>query len=160
MDLLKLNIWRGGFFKQAKYLVSTPQKAQKNILISESGVVSQELIPMQTGFVSAEEVKKAWLVLHNLKFQVHKSGEPAGQESVLVLSERSYVPLDPLESLKPKDKEKLTSLKDIARLRHAEARADTGKNTDSNTQISQLIINGCFVMIGIFALVAFARGCG
>ena len=160
MDLLKAYIFRAGFFKQVKYLVSTPQYSIKNILISESGIVSQELIPMQTGFVSADEAKKAWVVLHNLKFHVHKNGVPVDQDSVLALSERCYIPLDPLGTTKPKELEKLSSLKDIARLRHTQARSDMSKNVDQNTQISQLIINGSFVMLGIFAVVAMVRGCG
>ena len=160
MDLLNIPLFRGGIAKQAKYLVSTPQKAQSVVLIAESGVVSQEYLPMSTGFVSTDGVvaKKTWLVMHNLKFQVHKKGVPTN-EAVLLLSERSYIPLDPYGVIKTKDREKLTSLTDIARLRHAEARSDTGKNEDSNTHISRMIINSCFVLMGIFAVITMIKGC-
>lgn len=160
MDLLNLNIFRGGIFKQIKFLFSTPQQSQRCIYISEPGTISQEYLPMHTGFVSPMQDKKAWTVLHSLKFQVWKDGEPAQDDSVLVISDRSYIPLDPFNTMKPKDKERLASLKDIARLAHADVRSDMSKHEDTRTRLQYFIINGCFVMIGLFVLMALIKGCG
>lgn len=159
MDLLKINLFRGGIFKQLKFLISVPQSAQKCVFIAESGIVSLEILPLHTGFVCPEKVKKAWAVLHTLKFQVRKQNELEQDESVLVISERSYVPLDPFNTIKEKDKARMTSLTDIAKLRHAEARAEAGKQTTPGTRLTELIINSCFVMLGIFALVTLIKGC-
>lgn len=147
MDLLKINLFKGGIFKQAKFLVSTPQQAQKVVYISDAGTVSMELLPSFTGFLSADGIKKAWFNLHNLKMQVYK-GDEKQEESVLIISDRSYLPLDPHNTLKPKTKAELASLKDIAKLRHAEQRMDAGAPEGRST-IQELIINGCFILIGI-----------
>ncbi len=159
MNLLKIRLFQAGIFKQAKFLVSTPQIAQKVLYISEAGVVSQELLPMNTGFISA--LKKAWLVLHMLKFTVYKDGVPAQDEQVLLISDRSYIPLDPNNVIKSKDRERLTSLTDIARLRHAETRADVDKNKDQRTDLAQTIIYGGFMLLGLLALGTFVlKSCG
>lgn len=159
MDLLKLNLFRGGLFKQLRYLISTPKDAQKCVYISEAGIVSQEILPMSTGFVEAKEKKKAWDVIHNLKWRVYKSGLPSQDEAVLVITDRSYIPLDPFNTIKSKDKERLTSLKDIARLRHNEARADVGKQLDPNQRIAEFIVTSCFVLLGLFGVIALLKGC-
>lgn len=156
-DLLKLNMFRGGIFKQAKYLVSTPQRAQKVVFISETGTISQELLPMFTGFISADVSKKAWIVLHSLKFSLKKKNQPAQDEQVLLISERSYIPLDPNGRIKPKDKEKLVSLTDISRLRHAGVIADMGKGGESPTDIAQLIITGSFVLWALMVVAHLVR---
>lgn len=160
MDLISMNLWRGGIFKQLKYLVSSPQQAQKVFLISETGVVSQEMLGMQTGFVVAPKNKKAWAVIHSLKFQVRVDGLPPQDESVLVISERSYMPLDPLNTIGQKEKEKIASLNDIARLRHAEARATAGTTRDTEGNLSSLIINGCFLLLALYAMLSLFGGCG
>ncbi len=157
MDLLKLNLFRGGIFKQAKFLVSTPQKAGKTLFISEAGTISQEILPMHTGWISSG-IKKAWLVLHGLKFTLCKDGKPIQDEPVLLISERSYIPLDPNGTLKPKDKEKLTSLKDIARLRHAEERADAGRPEDK-TDVQSTIITGSFILLALMLILNLIQ-CG
>lgn len=160
MNLLKMNLWRGGFFKQVKFLVASPQQAQGVILISETGTVSHEMLPLSTGFVCANTVKKAWAVLHSLKYQVRKDNTSTQDNTVLVISERSYIPLDPLDTIKPKDKEKMAALKDIARLRHAEVRATAGTSRESEKSLTGLIINGSFVILAIYGMVTLLQGCG
>lgn len=159
MDLLKINLFKSGFLKQLRFLISVPQTAQKCIFIAESGVVSLELLPLHLGFVCPEKVKKAWAVLHTLKFKVKKQEELVQDESVLVISERSYIPLDPFNTIKPRDKARMTSLTDIARLRHAEARSEAGKQVTPGTRLTELIINSSFVILGILALVTLIKGC-
>ena len=161
MNLLKLNLFRGAIFKQARYLLSSPQNSQKAVFISEAGTISQEILPMHTGWISADiksAIKKAWLVLHSCKFSVYQDGKPIQDEQVLLISERSYIPLDPNTVIKQKDMEKLTSLKDIARLRHAERRIDAGQYTGQRS-VAELIIQGCFYLLALMLLVNLIQ-CG
>jgi len=160
MDLFKARIFRGGIFKQLKFLISTPQRSQRTLLLSEIGSVTQEILPMSTGYISADIAKKAWMVLHNLKFRVYKNGLPYEDDQVLLISERSYIPLDPFGEIKPKDKERMTSLKDIARLRHADARADAGKQGEGS-DVASKVITGCFIMLGLILMVGLLmHSCG
>lgn len=160
MNLAKWPIFKAGIFRQAKYLVSTPQKAQSVLEILETGTIGIEQLPMQTGFFKAStpEVKKTWANVHALKFQIYKNGQPAGKEAVLAISERSYIPLDPLNTLKQKDREKLASLKDIAKVRHAQARAAAGAQ-DTHKDLAAFIIQAGFVILGIYAILTYAQGC-
>jgi len=160
MNLSKWPIFKAGIFRQAKYLVSAPQKAQSVLEILETGTVGLEPLPMQTGFMqaSAPEVKKAWAMVHALKFQIYKDGQPTESDAALAISERSYIPLDPLNTLQVKDREKLASLKDIAKVRHAQARAAAGAQ-DSHKDLAAFIIQAGFVILGLFGVLAFFRGC-
>ena len=159
MDLFKINLMQHGLVKQAKFLVSTPQKAQRVLGIMETGNVGIEPVPLQTGFIKAsgEGVKKAWASIHALKLQVYKFGEPTGTESVLAISERSYKPLDALNVLTQKEVEKLASLNDIAKVRHAQARAAASASND-HRDIAQFIIQWCFILLLIELIVGLIKG--
>ena len=160
MDLFKANIFRAGIFKQAKYLVSTPQVSQKVLFLSESGVIEEDYLPIKTGFVYSDEKKMAWLVLHALKLPMLRDGVITEDEEVLLLSERSYIPLDPNKIMKQKTKESLTSLENIAEMQYEQELMDTSKNPDPASHISLTIINLSFIMLGIYAVVAMVKGCG
>jgi hypothetical protein len=151
-DLLKMQAMQGSFFKQVKFLFSSPQKAQNVVLLSETGAISKEILPMDTGFASSPATRRTWLVLHPLKHLIYKDGVQYQDDPVLLISERNYLPLDPNTILKPKDKERLASLKDIARLKHAEARSLAGKTSGSDT-LANTIIYGSFIMIGVFGII-------
>lgn len=151
-DLLKMQLIQSSFFKQLGFLFSTPEKAQKIVMVSETGTIGQEILPMHTGFVNSTKTRRTWLVLHALKFLVYKDGKPAQDEPILLISERNYLPLDPNNSLKPKEKEKLASLKDIAKLKHAEARALAGKPNEQN-DLTTIIVYGSFILIAIFGII-------
>lgn len=155
MDLLTLNLFRGSIFKQIKFMFSSPQRAQSAYYISEAGTVSKEVIPIFTGFMCPATVKKAWVVIHSLKFKSYKNGIPLQTEAALAISDRSYIPLDPNKLMNAKNREQLTSLKDIARMGHASARADVRPDTNEGMDISRLIINGCFILLGIIIIVGF-----
>ena len=159
MDLSKLPIFKAGWLRQAKYLISTPQKAQDALEILETGVVGIESLPMQTGFLTATDktVKKAWGNVHALKVQIYKDGKPTERSAAIPISERSYIPLDPLDLFKQKAREKLASLDDIALSRHDEAMADTTPST--REQIQRMIINIGFTFLFFLAVVYFLRGC-
>lgn len=150
MGLAQWPIFRAGFFRQAKYLVNTPQKAQSALEILETGVVGIEPLPMQTGFAKApdKEVKKAWANIHALKFQVYKNGQPTDREAVLPISERSYKPLNPLGLLSEEEIGKLASLKDIAKVKYAQARAAVS-GVNPHQDIASLIIQGGLILLGL-----------
>lgn len=158
MDLSKWPIFRAGLFKQAKYLVSTPQKAQKVLAITETGTVGMQMLPMETGFMKLPDAKKAWMAVHALKVQVYKNGKPTDSEAVLVLSERDHIPLDPLKTLTETDRGKVASLKDIAKVRHAQARAAAGQQ-DQNKGVMEWVLQGGFFLLAFYGVLSFIKGC-
>lgn len=161
MNLLKLNAFRGSIFKQAKFLISSPPKSQKCVYISEAGNVSMEILPINTGFVQADTVKKAWLVLHPLKCQILKDGQPYQDEAVLSISDRSYYPLDPQKKMKQSERNKNIELKSIAKMKHAQARTDMEKGSDPQAHLAQTIVTNSFILLALIGLFALALNtCG
>ncbi len=146
MDLLKLNLFRGGIFKQIKFLVSAPQKAQRVEYHNEVGTLSQEPLSAHTGWVYSDINKKSWQADHALKLRLLKNGEPVQDETILPISDRSYIPLDPLGLIKAKEKETRKSLLDIAGTIHDQVLIDVAKNNDQPTDTAKLIIMGCFII--------------
>lgn len=159
MKLKDVPLFSFGFVKKSKQLVTTQQKAKPALLIPEAGAVGINPFPMYTGFMKSDEpeVKKAWVYIHALKLEVYKYGQPTGMEAVVPISERSYMPLDPLGILTEKMKEKLASLKDIAKIRHAQQRA-VALGSDPIKTLAQFVINGCFIIWGILAVIALLKG--
>ncbi len=160
MNLLKLNLWQGGIFKQAKYLISTPQRSQNVIYISETGTISREVLPMFSGYITAAETHMSWLVYHLLKINVkNKNGEQEDNQ-VLTISERSYLPLDPFNRLSKKDV--ITPLKDIAKMRHAEERANISdsNNEDARTRLMRIATTGFLILIGLEVVLKLWLGRG
>lgn len=151
-----MNFLQGGLFKQIKFLFSSPSKAQNVVLISETNTISKELLPMKTGCMDAPLVQKTWSATHSAKFKLKKAGEPAEEEQVLLISERSYIPLDPYGKASTKAKAKIASLPDIARVRHAQARANVSRYKEASS-IQSMIITGGFVLLGIFAVITLIK---
>ncbi len=161
MNLAKWPIFRAGLFKQTKYLVSTPQKAQHSLKFTETGVIGIEPLPIPyTGFMQSGmiEVKKAWANVRMLALQIYKDGQPTDKAAVIPISERSYKPLDPLGLMNKVATEKLASLKDIAQIRHKQERAAVGLQ-DNNKDLAAMIIQICGILLGLYAVLTFVRGC-
>lgn len=159
-NLLKANLFRGSLFKQAKYLVSAPPTSQKVMYISEAGTISIEPLPISTGFVnSSEELKKTWALIHQLKFYVQKDDGPLEDEQVLIVSDRSYIPLDPLNLLTLKALQKLASLEDIAKLRHAAKRAEVGA-AETQKDIAEFVITWDFILCILAGIAYLVMGKG
>ena len=112
-------------------------------------------LPIHVGFVSADETKKAWLVLHNLKCRVHKDNKLVQDELVLPVSERSYIPLDPNELIKQEDRERLVSLEHISSLRERQVREDAGSERDGQRTLAEMVIVGSFILMGFEGLAKF-----
>ena len=151
MNLQKLNLWRYSIFKQTKYLISQPESSQHIVFISETGIISKEILPMQTGYVTAEAAFSTWLVLHNLKVSVEDGGGGLGDEPYLLLSERSFIPLDPFKLLKPADKSGIMSLKTLARIKHDQERARVSKMGSQSARDKMLgsATNGALIILGL-----------
>jgi len=160
MDLLKANLFRGGLFKQAKFLVSTPQRAESAVFISETGTISKEVLPMQTGYMSADKENATWEAVHPLKLKLRKEGESVQDAGIFLISERSYMPLDPFNKIKPKEIAKKYSLKDIARNRHAIERSRVGaENASNHAPLTEIVTYGSLIIIVLCILMQLAS-CG
>jgi hypothetical protein len=159
-DLLKLQIFQNSLFKQARFLASAPPSAQKVIPITESGLISVDLLPTRPGYMDKEAqglIKNTWAMIHSLKMRVYKDGAPFQDEQVFIVTNRSYIPLDPNGVLPTKTRDSLTSLSDIAGMRHDEAMMDAGK-VDDKTDIASKVVTGCFYIMGLVAIIALMTG--
>lgn len=151
-DLLKMQALQGSFFKQASFLVSSPQNVQKNLFLSETGSISMPLMPVNLGFETAEQSKRQWAVIHSLKFLVFKDGKPFEDDSVLLISEKCYQPQDPNECLTKKEGYKLAALNEVAKTTHMVLRAEAQKAKDQ-IDILNTIIYGSFLLDGLFGII-------
>lgn len=159
MDIRKLRVWRSGLFRGAKFWLSAPSHTQKNLLLYETGNIEMEHIPLYTGFVDASKLnpdtKKSWEVEHGKKFHVYKNGVPVDDETVLVLSERTYRPLQPqVKQIESEIAGNKSSLEDIGVIKHNEALHDVAKG-GQQTRIQEHIINACIVLCCLFAIAGF-----
>jgi hypothetical protein len=155
VDIFRANIFSSGFFKKAKYLASQPQKAAKAVYFSEVSIISLEMIPMKTGYMEVEDQLKTWKAEHFLTKTMCVNGKPIQNGSCFLITERSYMPLDPTGLIKEKDKEKLFSLKDIAVMRHATAKAQANSNPAGKTPLMEVVVKGCLILVGICIVAAF-----
>lgn len=162
MNLLKLRIFQTGAVKQTKFLLSTPQNAQHCIYWPDSRTLSKEILSAKTSWLkpSSPDIKKSWLLIHPLEFKLKKEGELIQNESVLLITDRRYTPADPFVLIKSKDREKMTSLREIAKMRHAQVRADIGKKYDALTNTITLAIYGGVILGIIMLVINFAKECG
>lgn len=159
MDLKKWPVFKAGTFRQVKYLFAPPLKAQHVVIISESEGIWNEYLPIDRNFMKPADasIKREWALVHALKLQVCKDGIPTGDDPVLLLSERSYLPLDPLGIINPEDMASWASLKDTGRTRHAQARQAAG-TFSSHKEVANLIIQGCFIMLGLILVLSLFKG--
>lgn len=119
MGLLKARIFQNSLFKQAKWLVSAPEKAYKYLLVSEAGEIGIGMLPMPTGFLVSHETRRVWRMISYLSVKIK------GVEGrVLPLGERSYVPLDPNNQLAEEDKQKFAE-EDETKLANGQPRGHT-----------------------------------
>lgn len=142
------HIWKSSGIKNLKSLLGTSKRVLPCLLISENGVASIEHIPMSVGFACWEQMKAVWAVIQKLKISVEGM-----DEWVLPISERSYLPLDPLNRLETKDKATLWSLKEIARDKYHEARSrieDENRKSVNAEMIKFIFILLTLIVISIF----------
>lgn len=154
MDLSKLRIFQSGLFKQAKFLFSAPTRAQKVFMISESGTLSLELLPLSTGYLADNDAKMAWNVIHKLKVGLTEEDDP-----VLPVSERSRIPLDPYNIFNEEDLEKLSSLKAIAATKYTEAFSHlVDKQVEGfNAKMVKIILYGIFIIFFLLVIILMIK---
>ena len=130
------------------------------MIIHENGVVTIEQLRIKTGFLMANEAeaKMAWANVQALKYQICKDGQSTEHEPVLILSERDYIPLDPLNTINQKERVKLASLNDIFDIKHAQAKLEAGTQ-DESKDTATIIIQLSFFLLAFYAVIAFIRGC-
>lgn len=130
MNLFKAYMMQHLFMKKVKFLVSEPDRVGRCVYVSEGGTITRELLPMETSFLSASNLHQSWKVISKLKIYIKDKNGIIEDEPVLLISDRTYLPLDPFNRLSNKEREQLASLADIAKVRHAEARANISDEGD------------------------------
>jgi len=158
MALREWALWRGNVFKSIKFLFSPPEAPIKVVHITESSYIAQDLLPVKGGWVDkiTDRVRLTWLLEHSLKMKVYKGDELVQDEEVLLVTSRSYVPLDPFNIL-GKHRDQLTSLTAIAGIHHDEVMFDTSKKGMGQT-LQQSIINYGFLFLCFMTVIWFLKG--
>jgi hypothetical protein len=144
MGFREARIWRTGVFNWLREAFSSEKRVVRCLRISENGVNSLVSIRLATGYCLSSAEKLAWCVIQKLKLPMEGVDEP-----VLPISERSYMPLDPLGLLTDEEKKALEPLKNVARARHAEERS---RVSDDNRW-------GFVIIICLFGIVFVLRSC-
>jgi len=155
-NLLKANIWKAGIFKQAKYIISQPVESIPIIRITETGTILKGYYPASLGFCRNpdEPERPAWIVRHELMIGIKDEDGNVSDEKYLVITDRSYKPLDVFGRLGKKDSDNFLDLEDLAAENHDKAfnriqRDNAANNSQTMTSITQLnlIIAGILVAI-------------
>jgi hypothetical protein len=147
MGVFQARIWKNSFFKNINFLFSSNKRTLKVVFISETGIISLDNLALDVGYVYSEVSKSAWAVIQKLKLPMQGS-----DELVLPISERTYLPLDPLNRLQQEDKDAIEPLKNIARAKHAEVKS---RIIDENKQSqNHKMLNTCIYIMGIVLVIA------
>ncbi len=153
MSILQWGLFRHSFLKQLKYYFSAPKQSQPVLMINETGYLSIEMFPLSTGYCYDEENKLAWEVEHNIKETLEGQDEP-----VLIVCERSSLPLDPYgrRVLKSDKKEKGYALATVKYL-EAFGRIPEEFKKSTNAQMAKAAMYLCSIMAIIVILFVFIR---
>lgn len=156
MGFRDANIWRYSFFKGIGSLFSSPKRVVKCALVSETGIVSLERLVLATGYClwDLQDYKGAWVVIQKLMMPMEGS-----DELVLPISERTYVPLDPLGKLDEEDRKKLVPLDDIAETKYQEAftRVTEENKKNANHRLLTTVLWGSLVLTAIILIVVLIK---
>lgn len=147
MSFFEANIWKSSIFKNLGFLLSTPKKIQPSIFISEAGIISMEKMPMSTGYCYSDAQKVAYVVIQKAKIAVQ------GLDHLcLLISERSYLPLDPLRRIGEEEKAKIEPLKNIAKAKHDEA--FSGVMMDNRKSTNAELLKTLFYVLAVIMTIA------
>jgi hypothetical protein len=159
MGITSANLWRHSFFKSLSSLFSSPTRAINCVIVSETSIVGREQMKLATGYSvkNTLDFKGAWLVIQKLMLTME-----GVDGMVLPISERSYIPLDPLGRLTDEDRSKLIPLTQIAKTAYktafARVQEENKKSANAKLLETMLYIGGIIAVIVILAV--FIRGCG
>lgn len=154
MGFLGARIWKNSFFKNLGFLFGSEKRLQPCVMVSETGQVSLERLALATGYCGSEADNVAWAVIQKLKLPME-----GFDEWVLPISERSYIPLDPLGRLTTKDKLNLLSLKDIAEIKYLQAFTKVAEENkkSANHRLLQTMIYGILLVTIIVVIVVLIK---
>lgn len=156
MGLFQANIWRYSFFKSIGSLFSSPHRLVKCALVSETGIVSLQSLALATGYCiwDLQDYKGAWVVIQKLMMPMEGS-----DQLVLPISERTYVPLDPLRKLNEEDRKKLVPLGDIAETKYQEAfsRVTEENKKNANHRLLTTVLYMSFILTAIIVAVVLIK---
>lgn len=156
MGFTQANIWRFGIFKNIGQLFSSPHRIIKCVKISETGIASLENLALATGYCITDlpDYKAAWVVIQKLRMAMEGS-----DDLILPISERSYVPLDPLGKLDAKDREALVPLEQIAETKYNEAftRVTEENKKNANHRLLMTVVWGVIIITGIIVAVVLIK---
>jgi hypothetical protein len=147
MGLFQANIWKASFFKSIKSLFSSPTRTILCVLVSENGIASKVTHSLGIGYLADTQLKMTWMAINKLRMPME------GVEGmVLPISERTYIPLDPLGRLTDEDKKSLVPLDDIYLAKRREARARV--SAESRVSANAEAIKTLMYVLAFIALIA------
>jgi len=152
MGFFQANIFKHSFLKNMASLFKSPQRTLPCVLISENGIASKVFVELGIGWCSNVQEKMSWILINKLRMPME-----GVEGTVLPISERSYIPLDPLGRLTPAERNSLVSLDQLADAKWREARSKVSSegNKDVNGELVKTIsfIIGFIVLICIGVLI-------
>ena len=157
MGIANWPVWKAGMFKNAKLMISSPSRSQAVLLISETGVLSREVLPMDTGYTYSDERKMGWDVIHPLTIVVAGINGP-----LLPISERSRYPLDPYKHYSKEQLDKAASLDVIHDLTYTKnfALLGQGGHTSPLLKMVNTVVYVCGFIAALAIALAFFAGRG
>jgi len=150
-------VWRAGIFKNAKLMVSSPSRSQTALLISETRVLSLEVLPMDIGYAYSNARKMGWDVIHALTTTIK-----GVEGSVLPISERSRYPLDPYTVYTKEELDKAASLDVIHGLTYTKNFALLGQGEVQSPVLKMVntVVYVCGFIAALAIVLAFFAGRG
>lgn len=149
MGISKWGLWRSGFIRGLKYMVSSPKRMQEVFFIHESGVLSIDQLPMGFGWVDDITNIFSWLVIHKAKFSLE------GHEgSLLDVCERDYYPLDMWNQTDEDEEGKRQELDQVALSTYHRKMIEinAGKGQGLLGGYRKTIAMGCIVLIALMLI--------
>lgn len=155
MGMSQWPLWRSGIFRNIKGIVESPKRVGKAIILSETGVGSLLALPMAIGWLDEVKAKWSWTVSHKLKLSLENT-----PEEIFLLSERTYIPLDPLGKFTEEDRAKLQPLDEVAKIRHDQAKMKAVTDSDDSPHVDLLktITQWCFIILALCLVAYFFKG--
>ncbi len=147
MGFRSANIWKFSIFKSIGSLFTSPHRTILCVMLSENGIASKVLLDLGIGWCSNKVEKMSWILINKLRMPME------GVEGlVLPISERSYIPLDPLGRLTEAERNSLVSLDQLAEAKWKEARSQV--SSESNKSVNAEMMKTISYIVGFIVLIA------
>ena len=147
MSIMQANIWKSSIFKTIGSLFTSPHRTILCVVISENGIVSKTMLELGIGWCSNKIEKMSWLLINKLRMPME-----GVEGQVLPISERSYIPLDPLGRLTKAERDSLVSLDQLAEAKWREARSDVA--AEGNKSVNAEMMKTISYIVGFIVLIA------